>query len=147
MKFNYLSCSFAWMSLFNKWVRKGWRYQKGNKDFVNWRTDNTMAKIKGTKGHTEIYKTHTNLRQIKVRIIWRLNPPSLVVCCQCVFSLCWPNFSAISRFTTSYQKRKFKKWLGLGEWLLFNANSAIVQLYHGENNLIFNEMMMRSTLY
>jgi len=28
------------------------------------------------------------------------------------------------------------------EWLLFNANSAIFQLYHGENRLIFNEMMM-----
>jgi hypothetical protein len=33
------------------------------------------------------------------------------------------------------------------EWLLFNANSAIFQLYHGENKLIFNEMMMRSDLY
>jgi len=30
------------------------------------------------------------------------------------------------------------------EWLLFN--SAIFQLYHGENKLIFNEMMMRSAL-
>jgi hypothetical protein len=27
--------------------------------------------------------------------------------------------------------------------LLFNANSAIFQLYHAENKLIFNEMMMR----
>jgi len=25
---------------------------------------------------------------------------------------------------------------------LFNANSAIVQLYHGENKLILNEMMI-----
>jgi hypothetical protein len=33
--------------------------------------------------------------------------------------------------------------------LLFNANSAIFQLYHGENKLIFHdhEMMMRSALY
>jgi len=32
--------------------------------------------------------------------------------------------------------------------LLFNANSAIFQLYHGKNNLIVNEMMMmRSPLY
>jgi len=32
--------------------------------------------------------------------------------------------------------------------LLFNANSAIFQLYHGENKLIFNETMMRrSALY
>ena len=30
------------------------------------------------------------------------------------------------------------------EWLLFNVNSAIFQLYHGENKLIFNEMLMRS---
>ena len=32
----------------------------------------------------------------------------------------------------------------VSEWLLFNANPAIFQLYHGENKLIFNEMMMRS---
>jgi hypothetical protein len=31
----------------------------------------------------------------------------------------------------------------VSEWLLFNANSAIFQLYHTENKLIFNEMMMR----
>ena len=31
--------------------------------------------------------------------------------------------------------------------LLFNANSAIFQLYHGENKLNFNEMMKRSALY
>jgi len=35
----------------------------------------------------------------------------------------------------------------MGEWLLFNANSAIFQLYHGENIIIFNQMMMRSALY
>ena len=33
------------------------------------------------------------------------------------------------------------------EWLLCNAISAIFRLYHGENKLIFNEMMIRSTLY
>ena len=32
------------------------------------------------------------------------------------------------------------------EWLLLNANSAMFQLYHGENWLIFNEMMMSSFL-
>jgi hypothetical protein len=37
------------------------------------------------------------------------------------------------------------KWVS--EWLLFNANSAIFQLYHGDNKLIINEMMMRSALY
>ena len=35
----------------------------------------------------------------------------------------------------------------LSEWLLFNANSGIFQLYHGENKLIFNEMMMRAALF
>jgi hypothetical protein len=35
----------------------------------------------------------------------------------------------------------------VGEWLLFTANSAIFQLYHGENKLIFNEMMLRSAFY
>ena len=35
----------------------------------------------------------------------------------------------------------------VSDWLLFNANSAIFQLYHGENKLIFNEMMMGSALY
>ena len=35
----------------------------------------------------------------------------------------------------------------ISEWLLFNANSAIFHLYHGEKKLIVNEMMMRSTLY
>jgi hypothetical protein len=33
----------------------------------------------------------------------------------------------------------------VNEWLLFN--SAIFQLYHDENKLIFNEIMIRSTLY
>jgi hypothetical protein len=31
--------------------------------------------------------------------------------------------------------------------LLFNANSAIFQLYYSENKLIFNEMMMKSAVY
>jgi hypothetical protein len=35
----------------------------------------------------------------------------------------------------------------VSEWLLFNDNSAIFQLYLGENKLIFNEMTMRSALY
>ena len=37
--------------------------------------------------------------------------------------------------------------MGVSEWLLFISNSAIVQLYHGENKLIFDEMMMRSAFY
>jgi len=31
--------------------------------------------------------------------------------------------------------------------LLFDTNLAVVQLFHGENKLIFNEMMMRFILY
>jgi hypothetical protein len=31
--------------------------------------------------------------------------------------------------------------------LLFNPNSAFFKLYHGENKLIFIEMMLRSTLF
>jgi hypothetical protein len=34
----------------------------------------------------------------------------------------------------------------VSEWLLLNANTAIFQLYHGENKLIFNAMLMRSAL-
>ena len=36
---------------------------------------------------------------------------------------------------------------GVSEWLLLSANSAIFQLYHGENKLIFNDMMIKSALY
>jgi len=35
----------------------------------------------------------------------------------------------------------------VSDWLLFNATSAIFQLYDGENKLILYEMMMRSALY
>jgi hypothetical protein len=31
--------------------------------------------------------------------------------------------------------------------VLLNANSVNFLLYHGENKLVFNEMMMRSALY
>jgi hypothetical protein len=31
--------------------------------------------------------------------------------------------------------------------LFFIDNSAIFQLYHGEDKLVFNEMTMRSALY
>ena len=40
--------------------------------------------------------------------------------------------------TVQIRKRSSICWIGLTEWLLFNANSAIFQLYHGENKLIFN---------
>ena len=34
-----------------------------------------------------------------------------------------------------------------GGYVRINANSAVFQQYEGENKLIFNEMMMRLTLY
>jgi hypothetical protein len=40
-------------------------------------------------------------------------------------------------FVTEYV---FNFILGVSELLLFTANSAIFQLYHDENKLIFNEM-------
>ena len=43
------------------------------------------------------------------------------------------------------QYLKNKGWVS--EWVSFYENSAIFQLYHGENKLIFNEMMMRSALH
>jgi len=52
------------------------------------------------------------------------------------------------RFVTN--TRRLVIWsFGMSEWLLFIANSAIFQLYHYENKLIFNEItyMMKSTLY
>ena len=56
------------------------------------------------------------------------------------------NLSIVStwvKFITIY-RLEFDK---VSEWLLLNANSTIFQLHHGENKLIFNEMMMRSALY
>jgi hypothetical protein len=35
----------------------------------------------------------------------------------------------------------------VSEWWLLNANSTFFQLHHGENKLIFNEMMRRFALY
>jgi hypothetical protein len=31
--------------------------------------------------------------------------------------------------------------------VFLSANSTILQLYHGENKVIFNEVMIRSALY
>ena len=46
---------------------------------------------------------------------------------------------------------KMSAWIYRKEWvielLLFNANSAILQLYHGENKLTLNEMEMRYALF
>ena len=53
-------------------------------------------------------------------------------------SYCWLTFS---------RQDAFLELLQVSDRLLVNVDSAFVQLYHGENKLIFNEMMMRSALY
>jgi hypothetical protein len=47
------------------------------------------------------------------------------------------------------QYSKNKGWVSewVSEWVTFYENTAIFQLYHGKNKLIFNEMMMRSALH
>ena len=42
-------------------------------------------------------------------------------------------------------KTENEEWVSEG--LLFYVNSAMFQLYHGENKLMFNAMMIMSTLY
>jgi hypothetical protein len=36
--------------------------------------------------------------------------------------------------------------LSMSEWLLFNTDAGIVQLYYGENKLIFNEMIRKARI-
>jgi hypothetical protein len=60
------------------------------------------------------------------------------------------NKEGTSSFYHSEYKLHVYIWSGgfLSEWLLLNAKPAMVQLYHGENTLIFKEMMMiRSAWY
>ena len=56
-----------------------------------------------------------------------------------------------SLYKSHHYRVWFQVWTFLkkivSEWLLFNAYSAVFQLYPGENKWIFNEMMMRSALY
>jgi hypothetical protein len=54
-------------------------------------------------------------------------------------------FSFTGRYQTCCQD--LHAFFSLSERLLFHANSGIFQLYHDENKLIFNELMMRSSLY
>ena len=49
-----------------------------------------------------------------------------------------------SRGKVRIPEKKIEK---ASEGLLYNANSAICQLYHGKNKLILNKMMIRSALY
>ena len=60
------------------------------------------------------------------------------------YLLVWMVWFQTEKEKRNYHLQLFSEWVIEG--LLFNANSAIFQLYHGENMLIFNEMMMRSAL-
>ena len=55
-------------------------------------------------------------------------------------------FVSLIIFVIKYLKTRPTLTPNLTEWLLFNPNSAIFQLYYGKNKLSFNEMMMRPTL-
>jgi hypothetical protein len=53
------------------------------------------------------------------------------------------------RSLVSWNIEELEIWTNPLKWVIinFNANSAIFQLYHGENMPLFNEMMMRSGLH
>ena len=54
----------------------------------------------------------------------------------------------LKNWTCYSHTKSHNSWTSkVSEWLLFNANSVIFQLYYGENKLIFNEMMMTPALY
>jgi hypothetical protein len=53
----------------------------------------------------------------------------------------------ICSFSANHAALRRKSDAVVSEWLSFNANSAIFQIYHGKNKLIFNEVMMKSALY
>jgi hypothetical protein len=74
------------------------------------------------------------------KMIWRKFSEYLFL-----FVSCFQEIGTITLQIFLVYNINYKFWVS--EWLFFNANSAIFQLYHGENKLIFNEMMMRSALY
>jgi hypothetical protein len=77
------------------------------------------------------YNSTTN---IKICSLNEWHGTNVVILC-----LLWTTSSTVSLYHDNY--------VSTSEWLLFDANSAIVQLWHGDNKLIFNEMIMRSALY
>ena len=52
-------------------------------------------------------------------------------------------FSRVAKLLNHYSD--CSEWVS--EWVLLSPSSTICQQYHDENKLIFNEMMMRFTLY
>jgi hypothetical protein len=62
----------------------------------------------------------------------------------------WSNLSYVTIYNLLMIKpvlcdHLLEHWVS--EWLLFNTNSAIFQLYHGENKLFLDEKMMMTALY
>ena len=69
----------------------------------------------------------------------------LMGACGCFFFFCLCNFvTSNENISINGIHHPFER---VSKWLLFNANSAIFQLYPGEKKLILNEMMMKSALY
>jgi hypothetical protein len=73
-------------------------------------------------------------------------PYNLMIFIHNIYKCC---FHWLFRLCKSNLKLKLSRVFLLAFWelLLFNANSAFIQLNHGENKLIFNEIIMRSALY
>ena len=105
-------------------TKKSLKIPKRSSESVNrGRTDNTIFKRKRTKGQTTIYKhvLRCNLRDAIQCSVW---------CTVCV-------------------KKTSHSWFAVSFFILSVSDcclTRILQLYHGENKLIFNEMM-RSALY
>ena len=77
----------------------------------------------------------------------------LLLICICLLSVVWSLYmyrhklsqNLFNSATFCVPVPRWYEWVSA--WLLVIANSAIFQLYHGENKLIINEMMMWSTLF
>jgi hypothetical protein len=129
------------------------------------RTDNTMVKTKRTNGQTMIYKTlHRKLRIKKHESHWILGgggansdapegksvlallvkPVVLLDLQSRIYDIGYMLVILYTawQYTWKLSENVINGGNRLGEWLVFNANSATFQLYHGENKLIFNDMTM-----
>jgi hypothetical protein len=110
--------------------------------------------------YTETWLISTTIREAGFRDFWEEFNLSDNVLGETFVSICYlqnfpekkPNWDCTFKDLSFGQACKFMQSYKILmahfiEWLLFDANSAISQLYHGENKLIFNEMMMKSALY
>ena len=105
--------------------------------------------------HLTVTRRMSLVEQERLILPEHLNSPSVLsgVSCFSIFSfLCSVSKMIVGPFVfflfailLSVLRFMASDWVS--EWVLFNANSAVFQLYHGENKLIFSEMMMRSALY